>query len=442
MPRRSFLILLIATAVSYVCYARGDHDPYCRYVASGLAAIREDALDPAPSPDLFDGAMQGMVDVLRRRGDPHSQFLNAAEAGPLRNEIHQQFGGIGVRIGFEGDPPQLKIVGPIEPNTPAGRAKLLPGDRILQIDGQPTAGMNKRDVLALLVGEPSTSVRLTIRSQHESQARTIELVRDVIEIDSILGDRHGPDGHWLFALEDDPRIAQIRIVSFGDRTALEFATVLPQLLGNGVRAIVLDLRDNAGGSLGAAVAVCEMLLPAGKMIVETRGRGQTVRQTYSTKVDGKYYDLPVTVIVNQNSASAAEIVAACLQDHRRAVVVGQQSFGKGTVQQLLPLGKSLLKLTWASFRRPSGANIHHTMGTPADAVWGVMPDTGYEHKLSPDEYAAYTAYRDQRDGNGDRPAGGDAGNIATAQSAKSAVFVDEPLRTAEHHLQAKLDAQP
>jgi carboxyl-terminal processing protease len=407
-----------------------------------LAAIRENALDPVPSPNLFDGAMQGMVDVLRRRGDPHSQFLSAAEASPLRNEIHQQFGGIGARIGFEGDPPQLKLVGPIEPNTPAGRAKLLPGDRILQIDGQPTAGISRREVLALLVGEPSTSVRLTIRSPDELQARTIELVRDVIEIDSILGDRRGPDDHWVFTLDDDSRIAHIRIVSFGDRTALEFATVLPQLLGNGVRAIVLDLRDNAGGSLGAAVAVCEMLLPAGKTIVETRGRGQTVRQTYSTKADGKYCNLPVTVIVNQNSASAAEIVAACLQDHGRAVVVGQQSFGKGTVQQLLPLGTSLLKLTWASFRRPSGANIHHTTGTPANAVWGVMPDSGYEHKLSPDEYAAYQAYRDQRDGNGDSPAGGDAGNIPTVRSAKSAVFVDEPLRTAEHHLQAKLGDKP
>ncbi len=411
-------------------------------MASGLATIQENTLDPVPSNELFNGAMQGMVEVLRRRGDQHSQFLSEAEAGPLRNEIHQQFGGIGVRIGFEGDPPQPKIVGPIEPNTPAGRAKLQPGDRILQIDGQPTAAMNKRDVLALLVGEPSTSVRLTIRSQHESQARTIELVRDIIQIDSIFGDRRGPDGRWLFAFEDDPRIAHIRIIAFGDRTALELATVLPQLLGNDVRAIVLDLRDNAGGSLGAAVAVCEMMLPAGKTIVETRGRGQTVRQSYSTKADGKYCDLPVAVIVNQNSASAAEIVAACLQDHGRAVVVGQQSFGKGTVQQLLPLGKSLLKLTWASFRRPSGASIHRTMRTPADAVWGVMPNTGYERKLSPGEYAAYKAYRDHRDGNGDRPAGGDDGNGATKSDAESPGFIDEPLQLANRYLQAKLGDKP
>src|SRR2546426_10891957 len=125
-----------------------------------------------------------------------------------------------------------------------------------------------------------------------------------------------------------------------------------------------------------------MLLPAGKTIVETRGRGQVLLRRYMSEADGRYVDLPVAVVVNQNSASAAEIVAACLQDQGRAVVVGQRTYGKGTVQQLLPLesGKSLLKLTWASFWRPSGANIHHAAGVPDDAKWGVLPDTGYERK--------------------------------------------------------------
>src|SRR4051794_15798619 len=121
MPQRNLLLLLAAMAGSYVCFARAERDPYSHYVASGLAAIQDNALDPAPSRELFDGAMDGMIDVLRRRGDQHSQFLSEAEAGPLRNEIHQQFGGIGVRIGFEGIPPQLAIAGPIEPTTPAGK---------------------------------------------------------------------------------------------------------------------------------------------------------------------------------------------------------------------------------------------------------------------------------------------------------------------------------
>jgi len=163
---------------------------------------------------------------------------------------------------------------------------------------------------------------------------------------------------------------------------------------------VLDLRDNPGGSLDAAVAVCEMLLPAGQMIVETRGHARALIHRYTSGSDGRYMDLPIAVVINQNTASAAEIVAACLQDHGRAVVVGQRTYGKGTVQQLLPLesGKSLLKLTWASFWRPSGANIHRAAGAPEDAKWGVLPDAGYEHKLSSDEYKAYQDYRDKRDG--------------------------------------------
>src|SRR4051812_26227025 len=177
MPQRNLLLLLLATIGSLVCFARAEHDPYCRYVANGLATIHDNALDSAPSRELFDAAMDGMIDALRRRGDQHSQFLSEAEAGPLRNEIHQQFGGIGVRIAFDGNPPQLAIMGPIEPNTPAGRTKLRAGDRILKIDDRSTAGMNRRDALARLVGEPGTSLRLTIQGKDESQSRTVDLIR-------------------------------------------------------------------------------------------------------------------------------------------------------------------------------------------------------------------------------------------------------------------------
>jgi carboxyl-terminal processing protease len=149
-------------------------------------------------------------------------------------------------------------------------------------------------------------------------------------------------------------------------------------------------------------------------------------QRYATKVDGKYREIPLAVIVNQNSASAAEIVAACLQDHRRAIVVGERSFGKGTVQQLLPLGNGLLKLTWARFWRPSGANIGRDAANSANDVWAVSPDAGYECKLSTDEYAAWRSYRDQRDeGNG--------------SSDEVAVFVDKPLELAVRGLASRLN---
>jgi carboxyl-terminal processing protease len=376
--------------------------------------------------------MDGMVAVLRERGDLHSQFLDEAEADRLRNEIHQQIGGIGVRIGIVGDRPLPVIAGPIDPTTPAGKAKLAPGDRILEINGRPTTGLSRSDVVRKLAGERGTTLLLSIKSPRESQQRTVQLVRDLIQTESVLGDRRAPDGHWIFALESDPRIGLVRCTTFGDRTTTEFANVLEKLTEEGVQGIVLDLRDNAGGALGSAVSVCEMLLPAGKTIVETRGRGQVLRQHYATKTDGAYRELPIVVIVNQNSASASEIVAACLQDHGRAKIVGQRSFGKGTVQQMLPLGKSLLKLTWASFWRPSGANIHRTKGATTDAIWGVVPDAGCERILSTDEYRAFRKYRRRRDQS-------DIVALGAADSDPSDSFTDEQLQLAANCLQRQID---
>jgi carboxyl-terminal processing protease len=436
MPRRNLLILLLAAIVSYACYVRGQQNPYARYVADGLAAIDEGSLEHVPRRDLFAAAMEGMVGALRQHGDEHSQYLPQEVADPLRIDIRQQFGGIGVRIGFEGEPPRLVIVGPPDPGTPADRANLLPGDTILAIDDRPTVGMTMTDVLSLMRGEPGSKLRLRIQQAHAARPRSVELVREVIHIESVLGDRRSEAGDWVFQLADEPRMAHIRIASFGDRTAMEFARAVEQVLGEGAAAVVLDLRDNAGGALDAAVAVCEMLLPAGKVIVETRGRGHSLRQRYATTTDGSYAALPLAVVVNQNSASAAEIVAASVQDHRRAIVVGERTYGKGTVQQLVPLesGRSLLKLTWANFWRPSGKKIHRAAGGGDEGTWGVVPDPGFERSLAPEEYAEYRKYRAERDLPAARLPTDETGRPPAAES-----FVDEPLQMAVDYLRGKLD---
>jgi carboxyl-terminal processing protease len=441
MSRRNLLILLITVVVSYACYLRGERDPFARYAAEGLDTIRQGSLEAVPDRELFDGAMRGMVGVLHKHGDQHSQYLNEAEANPLRSEIHQQFGGIGVRIGFLGEQHRLAIVAPPDQGTPAARAKLQPGDFILAIDDQSTDAIKMNEVMRLVRGEPGSVLRLKIESPSDPAPRTVELVREVINTESVLGDRRDKDGSWQFRLESDPQIALLRITSFGDRTASEFVNVMTKLAGEGVRAIVLDLRDNPGGSLDAAVAICEMLLPAGKTIVETRGRAQNLLHRYVSTSDGKFADIPMAVLVDQNSASAAEIVAACLQDHDRAIVVGQRSYGKGTVQQLLPLesGKSLLKLTWASFWRPSGANIHHAVGVKDDAKWGVSPDTGFQCKLSPDEYKTFLAYREKRDGFG--PIEENNKDIDRETAAKLAGFADKQMQLAVEYLQTKLSGK-
>jgi carboxyl-terminal processing protease len=406
---------------------RGEN-PHARYVAEGLTSIQDYSLESVPPGELFDGAMQGMVDVLHKHGDAHSQYLNEAKANPLRSEIHQQFGGVGARIGFKGEPRRLAITSPPDPGSPAARAKLQLGDFIVAIDDRPTAGMEMNEVVRLIRGEPGTTVRFSIEHPPEKNQRTAELVREVIQVESVLGDRRDKDGNWQFRVESDPRIAHVRITSFGDRTATEFANVMKRLTDDGVSGIVLDLRDNPGGSLDAAVAVCEMLLPAERIIVETRGHARALIHRYTSRSDGRYIDLPIAVITNQNTASAAEIVAACLQDHGRAVVVGQRTYGKGTVQQLLPLesGKSLLKLTWASFWRPSGANIHRAAGAPEVAKWGVLPDAGYEHKLSSEEYKAYQDYRDKRDGFDEA----ETKDGEKRSGAKATGFVDTQLQLA------------
>jgi carboxyl-terminal processing protease len=439
MSQRNLIILWLATAVSYVCYVRGEQNPYARHVASGLAAIDQGSLERIPSRELFDGAMRGMVRILERHGDEHSQFLNDEESDPLRSEIRQQFGGIGVRLRIVGDPPRLIIAFPPDAGTPAARADLRAGDHILAIDGSPTEKLAMDDVVGLMRGEPGSSVRLTIQHEHESAPRTIEVVREIIEIESIFGDTRGPDGKWNFQLPADPRIAHVRIVMFGDRTALEFAEAIERSRAEGARAVVVDLRNNSGGSLEAAVAVCDLLLPTDRTVVETRGRDGDLLRRYETSGTGRYLDLPLAIVVNRDSASAAEIVAACLQDHSRAVIVGERTFGKGTVQQLVPLANnSLLKLTWASFWRPSGVNLHRMRDTPENGSWGVMPDAGLELRLSDEDFEAYVKYRSRRDL-------GDAAHLVEASEAEGDsnsddAFVDRQLMMAVDYLRGQLDA--
>ena len=341
-----------------------------------------------------------------------------------------------MRIRIGGEPPQLSIAGPPEPGTPAARANLLPGDEILSIGDRPTDGLSMAEVLRLMRGVPGTSIRLTVRHAGQTETQTVELVRETIMIDSILGDLRRADGSWEFQRPDDPRIATIRITTFANKTAAELGDVLARLQAQGMEAVVLDLRDNAGGALDAAVAVCDMFLPADDMIVETARRDHQLRDRYVASGNGRYQDLPLAVLVNGSTASASEIMAACLQDHQRAVIVGERTYGKGTVQELLPVesGRSLLKLTTASYWRPSGKNIHRMPSATPEDTWGVQPSAaGFEVPLTDQEYVAYREYRSQRDLLEGTPAAAGAGDAAEPG------FSDRPLQEAVEYLQGQLD---
>jgi len=438
MPQRNLLILLVSLAVAYTCYVRGEQNPYARFLALGLADIESDALAPVPSKELFNRAVAAMVDVLHERGDEHSQFIPSDDADPYQAEMRQQFGGIGVRIRLLGEPPELVVVGAPDPNTPAARADVRANDRILEVDDKPVAGMSLSEVLHWMRGQPGEPIHLLIRHADAQHPDAKELVREVITIDSVLGDRRADDGSWEYRLEADPSIAQVRITTFGNKTADELDRVLTRLTSQGVEAVVLDLRDDSGGALEAAVAICDMFLPAGEMIVEIRGRDDVLMDRYVSTGRGKFKELPIAVLVNQDSASASEIVAACLQDHDRAVVLGSRSYGKGTVQQLIPIeaGRSLLKLTTAKYRRPNGKNIHRTPTAKESDDWGVIPSPGHAVPLADKEYETYEQYRSQRDLWGDPPP-----DDRPAENASGADFVDRPLDSAVDYLETLLDAE-
>jgi carboxyl-terminal processing protease len=462
MPQRNFLILLVAIGIAYACYVRGEQNPFARSVASSFYEIDSSALQRVPSEELFNSALKAMVDVLEKHGDQHSQFFPRADADEFQAEIRQQFGGIGVRIRLLGEPAELYVVGAPDPGTPAARADIRANDRVLEINDQPTAGLNIAEVLHQMRGNPGEPLRLLVHHEGSDHPEVKDLEREVITVDSILGDRRSESGGWEFRLKSDPRIAQVRVTTFGNKTADELDQTLTRLKSEGVQGVVLDLRDDSGGSLDAAVAICDMFLPAGQKIVETRGRDDVLEDRYVSSGKGKFTTLPLVVLVNAGSASASEIVAACLQDNNRAVVIGERSFGKGTVQTMIPIesGRSLLKLTCATYRRPNGKNIHRSADAKDEDDWGVSPNAGYAVPLTRSEYKAYAKYRNLRDLWGEPPspellAAAEAEEVAAEAEAaengdsnapaEEAVdftsdgnFVDRPLDAAIEYLQSLL----
>lgn len=286
--------------------------------------------------DLIYGAIRGMLETL----DEHSQFMDPDAFADLQDDAAGQFGGLGIVVGIrEGT---LTIVSPIE-DTPGFKAGLLAGDRILEIDDKSTHGMTLADAVKKLRGAPGTAVRLTVARPGAAESRTVELVRAVISPPTIAGARMLEEG-----------IAYLRIVQFTDPTPDAFAETLRELRDQGMQALVIDLRNNPGGVLGSAVRVAQQLLPRGRPVVLTQGRREEDRQTFRSRGIGRRRtDLPLVLLINEGTASAAEILAGALKDNGRAVLIGERSFGKGSVQSVLPLDDgSALRLTTARYYTP------------------------------------------------------------------------------------------
>ncbi len=452
MPHRNLLLLFATTLIAFACYVRAEQNPYARYVAAGYSVIDRWSLQEASDQQLFEGAMRGMIDVLHKSGDEHSDFIDEQQRDEFSEDLSQQFGGVGVRIRLLGTPPLPTVVGPPVPGTPAFHADIRSGDTLLAIDSQSTDDMKMTDILRLMRGPAGKPLSLTVRhaGEENTEAKTreasthdVKLVRAIITVDSIYGDLHDENGRWNFRLPDAPRIGYLRITKFGDKSEAELARALAELTSetapNPIQALILDVRDNQGGALDAAVGITDLFLRAGQTIVTTRGRDQVPRDRFVSTGNGHYTKLPLAVLINQESASASEIVAACLQDYSRAVIIGQRTYGKGTVQRLryIESGRSLLKLTSATYWRPSEKNIHRMPGDGPEATWGVRPNPGYEVLLNEREYLEWQQYRRRRDLLGDNPQGPLAQQLNQEDGTLPPDYVDQALQRAVEHLQPK-----
>lgn len=339
--------------------------PNLELFSTVLERVRRDYVDgeKLTYQELVRNALRGMVGEL----DPHSEFMDPESFQDLQDDTQGSFGGIGVvvsmRDGF------LTVVSPMD-DSPGFKAGILTGDRILRIDGKSTEKTTLQDAVKSLRGAPGTDVSLTVGRPSTGATREIKLTRSEIKVDMV----KDINGNKQFPLGED-KIGYIRLVQFGEKTGSELEAAIKKLKAQGMQGLVLDLRWNPGGLLDQAVEVCEKFLPSGKLVVSTEGRNAAQNSTRFARGRGDMLTypngtpMPLVVLVNLGSASASEIVAGCLQDTRRAYLVGEQTFGKGSVQSVMPLPDgSALRLTTAKYYTPSHKVIHEHGVTPDSIV--------------------------------------------------------------------------
>ncbi len=320
-----------------------------RLFAEVYNRIKSNYVEDVDDQVLINGAIAGMLDSL----DPHSSFLTKDAFDNIQDSSAGQYGGLGIEVVPEDN--AIRIITPID-DSPAKRAGILPGDQILKINRTPLQNIKAEDAMELMRGEVGEKVHLTIRREGESELLEFDLVREIIQLSSIYIRRLG-DG-----------MVSLRITSFQSRTGYDLIDAIENIREQHegkIEGMVLDRRNNPGGMLTAANAVSDAFLHQGT-IVSTRGRNALINAEYSASKGDVLYGAPIVVLINGGSASAAEIVAGALQDHNRAIIMGTHSFGKGSVQTLMPIGTgTALKLTTARYYTPSGRSIQGK---------GIVPD--------------------------------------------------------------------
>ena len=317
-----------------------------------LTQVQKSYVDETKVKDLVQGAIRGMLSTL----DPHSAYMTPDMYKEMQVETKGEFGGVGIQIGVKEN--RLAVIAPIE-GTPAYRAGVKAGDFIIKVNDETTKDLTLMDAVQKMRGPKGSKVNLTIQREGTPEPLQFTLVRDTIKIESVKSK----------VLDN---IGYVRLTQFQESTGRDLSKVLKQFKEQNLQSTILDLRNNPGGLLTAAVEVSEQFLPGGKLVVYTKGR-ESKKDEWIAKGKDQMDDSPMIVLVNEGSASASEIVAGALQDYGRAVIVGTTSFGKGSVQTILPLGDgSGLRLTTAKYYTPKGRSIQSTGITP-DIVVKAQP---------------------------------------------------------------------
>lgn len=442
-------VSLLGLAVAYSAPTREKDKDYelVRLLVDVLHEVRHKYVvdvDPERERKLVEDMINGGLERL----DPHSQYFNPKDYKRLDEQSEGKFGGVGIQVGFDRQKGGLLTVISPMAGTPAYESGVLAGDVILKIDSKTTETMRMSEAVDMIQGPPGSKVVLTVTREGLKEPLDIPLTRAIIKVPSVVGDLRRADDpkEWDYYVDKANQIGYVRLVNFSKTSAQELRTVVQGLEKDGVRGFVLDMRNNPGGLLRAAVEISDLFLTDG-LIVSTKGKNHK-DETYRAKSEGTLlqgdgHPVPMAVLINKYSASASEIVAAALQDHGRAVVVGERSYGKGSVQNIIPLENdtSALKLTTASYIRPSGKNIHRFPdkkdfeAAKLDAdEWGVKPSAGMEVELKGQEHVDYVLYRSDRDviRKGAKP-------TVDKDGKPKKPFEDRVLQKALEHLRKEID---
>jgi len=423
-----FSLAAVFTSITHAQAQDKDEDYYelMRVFVDTFQEIERNYVKEIDRRELVEAAVRGMLSEL----DPYSDYIAPENLDTFTEAISQEFGGVGIRVNWDEASRSIEVMTPI-PGSPAYEAGVQAGDRIVKVDGNEVKEFpverEIEEAVKLLRGKPGEPVDLVI-ARNDQEPQTITVVRDIIQLDTVMGYSYNDDGSWNYMYDKENKIGYIRLTHFTKRSAAEVRTALKALKRADMKGLILDLRFNPGGLLQAAIDICDMFIESGK-IVSTKGRN-TPERTWSAKRFGTFTGFPMAILINRYSASASEITSACLQDHDRAVVVGERSWGKGSVQNVIDLedGDSALKLTIASYHRPSGKNIHRFPKATEKDEWGVMPTDGYLIKFNREQLIDFQQDRRERD-------------ILGRKDEYKSEFVDTQLEAAATYIQESLSGE-